>query len=61
MKKKKKLTFKKLNRKSGGLTHREIASLLGISRSRVVQLEQTAMAKLAHPKNAKILKQFLEG
>lgn len=56
---KKKPRSKKINRKHGGLTHREIAALLGISRSRVVQIEQDAMAKMAHPKNAKILKQFL--
>lgn len=44
---------------TGGMTHREIAKELGISKSLVHYIEQDALRKLAHPKNAKLLKQFL--
>lgn len=62
---KKKSTAKGLERgaynKAGGMTHREIAVLMGISHQAVAQIEAAALKKLAHPAKAKILKQFLEG
>lgn len=44
---------------AGGLTHRQIAVIMGLSHQRVEQIEKTALAKLAKSGKAKVLKQFL--
>lgn len=44
---------------AGGLTHRQIAVIMGLSHQRVEQIEKTALAKLAKSGKARILKQFL--
>ena len=46
--------------RSGGMTHRQIAAIMGVSYQRVEQIERTALAKLAKSGKARILKQFLE-
>ena len=43
----------------GDMTLDEIAKMMGITRERVRQIEQMAIKKLKHPRNAKPLRDYL--
>ena len=43
----------------GDMTLEEVAKIIGISKERVRQIEQMAIKKLRHPKNSRVLRDYI--